>query len=233
MTNKVAPTIWSILIFVAGGLAGYLANWLIDYTLIRGAFCQADELNCARQWIGALSGWVAAAAAGVTVVILWRQLRLMTEENAFFKGEAAPEMSIEPNKVSDVSFSTGLVRAATLHITNYNRRRIQVEMLTVKGLHNEHWECGGVTIDGVAQDDLPPQPTKFGSVPGWTDRNAAQPRMAIEIELWPDGEDGSDISGEVEFHIRARTIGSHNKTYRLTERANLVTVGNQQNADAP
>lgn len=47
------------------------------------AFCPAEESAklsiCAREWIGALSGWAAAIAAGITVAVIYGQTRQARE----------------------------------------------------------------------------------------------------------------------------------------------------------
>lgn len=67
---------------------GYWAGWVIAFCLaaaffvynlwhgssLRGAVCKPEEADCFRQWVSALGGWAAVAAAVPTIFYLSRQV---------------------------------------------------------------------------------------------------------------------------------------------------------------
>ncbi|WP_321504076.1 hypothetical protein [Breoghania sp.] len=106
-----------VLIAVAAVLtAAALSLWLLchDTTkLVAGETC----LQCAREWIGALSGWAAAAAAIGTGILLWRQIANETAHQRYIRGD-------EPLKVT---FEEVPGRSAVkLHFVNENKSDINV-----------------------------------------------------------------------------------------------------------
>lgn len=58
----------------AGFVGGFTFLYATDFTLLNAAWCIAGEQHCAREWIGALSGWAAAVATVATVFMLLRQV---------------------------------------------------------------------------------------------------------------------------------------------------------------
>jgi hypothetical protein len=62
---------------IVAALAGFLGAFaflaLTDFALFRAEWCVAGESHCLRDWIGALSGWAAACAAGATILVLLQQ----------------------------------------------------------------------------------------------------------------------------------------------------------------
>lgn len=56
-----------------GFLGGFTFLFATDFAVLKADWCAGASPSCLRDWIGALSGWAAAAAAGLTISVLLRQ----------------------------------------------------------------------------------------------------------------------------------------------------------------
>lgn len=95
-----------------------------------------------RDWLAALSGWVAAAVAGFTILPLYRQLRHQQRQTDFQLGDALPTIDVTP----DLDDSDVMV----VRLVNWNRRGMIVHKLGTNigkslGLHE-------VKLDGTVVD---------------------------------------------------------------------------------
>ncbi|UHS60594.1 hypothetical protein HRR99_03190 [Agrobacterium vaccinii] len=76
-------------------------------------FCSADE-SCFREWVGALSGWAAAVAAGITIVSLRQQAEAARKQTDFQLGDAPPSLDAVQHAEDN--------RRVVIRIRNWNRR---------------------------------------------------------------------------------------------------------------
>lgn len=108
--------------FAAAGMGMFVAIWLLDFALIRTEWCNGSEAVCFRDWLGALSGWIAAAgaliAAMLTLPHLTKQADEAKRQTDFIVGDAEPEIILQRNRSKET---------VTLIIINWNRRRVILE----------------------------------------------------------------------------------------------------------
>ncbi|QRM43133.1 hypothetical protein [Rhizobium sp. BG4] len=149
--------------------------WTIScFPPARSIFCSQEDSNCFREWVSALSGWVAAFVALFTLIPLYNQVRLQREQTAFQLGDAPPTFDAVQHTESE--------QAVLIRITNWNRR--------------------GMLIRGIwAEDDKPIEALWYGTsdntqknraldlgfhVPlileGWVDREHRPVTMRIKIQ---------------------------------------------------
>lgn len=106
----------------AAGMGMFVALWLLDFALIRINWCGGVENTCFREWLGALSGWSAAAGALAAALLTLPHLRKQAAEakrqTDFIVGDAEPEIILQRNRSKET---------VTLIIINWNRRRVILE----------------------------------------------------------------------------------------------------------
>jgi hypothetical protein len=70
-----------IVAIAAAGFAAFYAMWLLDFAIVRVGWCAGGQSmnSCAREWIGATSGWAAAIFAAGTIYFLWKQVDQVVE----------------------------------------------------------------------------------------------------------------------------------------------------------
>lgn len=66
----------AVLAFGAGVFTCLFVTVLLGFEQIP-EWCSQEDTRCLREWLSALSGWVAAAGAGFTIVVLWMTLEHM------------------------------------------------------------------------------------------------------------------------------------------------------------
>lgn len=62
-----------IVLAFGGFLGGFFVLFATNFVLFSPRLCDGSDA-CLRDWISALSGWAAAAMAGLTILVLYRQL---------------------------------------------------------------------------------------------------------------------------------------------------------------
>lgn len=168
-----------IVAVLAGALGGFTFLSATDFALKEAAWCVTGEQHCLREWIAALSGWAAAVAAGVTILVLLGQLREARRQTEFIVGDAPPTVS-----VSD-PLHTGASEAFQnrIIVTNWNRNPVVLHRVTI----DDEWgqelvEARVVENDTIRQNIRQAQfEQERLFIEGWTDRNVAPPQVTIFV----------------------------------------------------
>ncbi|MER9495863.1 hypothetical protein NKI86_29160 [Mesorhizobium sp. M0320] len=179
--------------FAAVGVATFVGH------RVWPTFCPsaADETTmvCAREWIGALSGWAAFAAAAASVPYLIRQWQEARKQTSFIIGDDDPTLDV----VEHLEEEDRLV----VRIVNWNRRAVFVTGISASTKAQPEpmdsdigiWRIQ--TTDGVAEKGgFPIQ------IDGWEHRGE-RPRFA-RIDLFllrrmPGSEPGWEKDERVPF----------------------------------
>lgn len=99
-------------------------DWYFDAADLCGSSESTGE--CVREWFGAWSGYLAAAAAGITLFALYDQIKEQRKQTEFMVGDALPTMDI----VQDLDDPEMLV----IRLVNWNRRGVVAKSLEVHGV---------------------------------------------------------------------------------------------------
>jgi hypothetical protein len=150
----------------------FIAIAVTDVATLKSRACDARPA-CLRDWIGALSGWVAAIgallAAAWTLPHLKQQADEARRQSDYLLGDALPTM----DAVEHLKDSEQLV----VRVDNWNRRSILLRKVDILGM-NVRVAVFEVEVDGAKfNTDIsavlhPPVP-----VQGWLDRSA-EPHFA-------------------------------------------------------
>ncbi|RWM28484.1 hypothetical protein [Mesorhizobium sp.] len=147
-----------------------------DYSTI----CRGGEGGaiCAREWIGAASGWMAAIAAAIAIRPLLGQLREQRRQTEFALGYAPATLSASHVKHS--------LEDAILHIVNWNR--FPADILDVRMSANPL--AAGMALskisisDGPVRRDTREEAIKgIVRIDGWEDRNARPPFADVTVYI--------------------------------------------------
>lgn len=160
-------------------------------------YCPAKEelAECSRQWIGALSGWIAAAAAILAIGPLLGQLREQRRQTRFVLGDAEPTVDIERRAPLSLR----------VRIVNWNRRMLDIRAVKFRT------PAGDISARNVLRrtETMGYQPYManfFGlKVHGWEDRAERPPFNELAIEL----EDVTEVmfNGPLTVLISGELIG--------------------------
>ncbi len=144
--------------------------------------CNATS-NCILDWVGALSGWVAAIVAALTIRPLYRQLLTQTEQTDFTVGNTKPSI----DAVQHLDTNSQIV----VDIVNWNRRGMIVRDIQAVG------SGAPLTIQQAEVDKEPVMPLPGRLIlPGWINRADKPHRMRMEVAA--KGEDGRFLRDEWE-----------------------------------
>lgn len=113
---------------------------------------------CARQWIGAASGYVAALFAGITIFFLYRQNAEQKKQTDFLLGDADPTL--------DVSLDLDDHEQIVVRLVNWNRRGIVLTGVDLMGVDAAIWL--------IMESKLNDEKAKVAEQPflrGWEDRS--------------------------------------------------------------
>lgn len=127
---------------------------------------------CIRNWFGALSGWVAAAAAALAIGPLLGQLREQRRQTGFTLGDAEPTIDIE--RRAHLSLR--------IRIVNWNRRMLSLRPIRIEASECELFPNSILRKTDTLGNEHVLDVTGF-KVLGWEDRNRRPPyyEMALEI----------------------------------------------------
>jgi hypothetical protein len=190
MNNKIRPPTWFALAAFAAFAGAFLAVWLTSFFLTDAGWCPADG-NCLREWIGATSGWAAAAGAGGTIYILLKQLTVMQRQTDFIVGDARPTVAIVENNSFGIE----------LRFVNWNRNVVTLNRASVTRLGDpEQIAWVSAYRDEVEKDPTDHDTGKYfpTSVPGWEDRSKPPPVLYMKADI---GERGRNITVLVRLDI--------------------------------
>ncbi|MGE0281200.1 MAG: hypothetical protein AB7P20_11405 [Rhizobiaceae bacterium] len=151
------------------GALTYL-GWTDFALLSRDRWCTQSDPNCLREWIAALSGWVAALAAAAAIAPLIGQLKAQQKQTAFALGEGMPTVT--------ASHPEGKLEEFALRIVNWNR--LAVDVLRVRILDSTHPVRMG--LSEVEIDGHPKHMDIFQEIKG-----------ILRIRGWENRSDGPSI----------------------------------------
>lgn len=192
---------------VAGIVGAFITHILIQYFGGYIEACQANEPNthCTREWVSALSGWIAAIgalfAAWLTVRKLREQIAEQKRQTNFIIGEAEPDFIIERNRIAKV---------CTLKVINWNRHRIIIEKIIMND-HRYNIFCSSFDEDkqSVAYKNF--------KVNGWLNRDKQPPQRDIDVIIMPkEGFPQFPFDQIIELSIDYRIV-SQNQTRGLAK----------------
>lgn len=117
----------------------HLMGWAIAYLLLVGFFiwvlgngpigeiaCGADETNCFREWLAALSGWAGLGAVLLTVTVMRQQLREQQDQTVHMRGDIEPHVYTS----TDITHQDGgNYPVLDIIVTNANRRPLRIGSL--------------------------------------------------------------------------------------------------------
>ena len=186
---------------------------ITDFALVTNAtWCGNADMHCLREWVGALSGWAAAVAAGITILALYDQLREQRKQTDFVLGEALPTFD---------AYSEGFVDVY-LRVVNWNRRTFLIDKIvcddakaiSVYKVKLEH----RAEAEALASDSAVFYPPI--RVAAFDDRSKAPAICRLEIQVF-----GDDTSPPVmNFAIYGRLLGEKHSKLVLTATAQVKTV---------
>ncbi|MGS1095851.1 hypothetical protein ACVCNR_14835 [Aquamicrobium terrae] len=159
------------------------------------AVCPTGEglAECSRAWISALSGWIAAMAAGTTVIWLARQLHVTRQQTEFVVGEADPVASLFDPRERHIDDAF----ANRLQIVNWNRNPILVREISIpggQGFTKAHISV--VDHDPGRRSTLADELARGRIfIPGWLDRSKAPTFAEFDITLVAPPESHEDSGG--------------------------------------
>ncbi len=182
-----------------GGFAGYFisASVLAEYS-----WCISGEEHCIREWIGAMSGWVAIGVAVPTIHYLRKQISEQKKQTAFQLGDAAATL----DSIQDLDDPEEVV----LRLVNWNRRGLLVKDVGIVG---DNIQVG--IMDYKYNDKAQNLQGKLPFVRGWEDRSRGP--NAIQFKL--STAENNQIIDEYPLGSRAymdvQIIGSIHENRRL------------------
>jgi len=208
-----------IVLLGGAALGGFAFLAISDFAIVRADWCVAGEADCLREWIGALSGWAAAIAAGATITFLAGQMREARRQTAFVVGDALPTVELEE---SDEGFSV-----VDVVITNWNRRSIEVEDITAEG----QTVFGSIEFQDpmlqVLQTVNPETEGVHFTIPGWLDRTKPPPRVRVSIQMFAkkDGPIEGTLNVPVGARVKLKIIGArHERVELIAENPEHLTI---------
>ncbi len=195
---------------LAGVLGGFVALWFLDFALVRTEWCTDKSVDCFREWVGATSGWVAAAFAGLTIFFLAAQMHEARKQTAFAIGDAMP--------TAEMIETDGEFAHVDLQVINWNRRAVVIENVTAA----ENTRIGGFKYRDVEREALRIMgEDSFDPIrlPGWIDQNAAPPSITIQVMLL-HGQGAGKENWQVTRHrvgvdVLIRIVGDRHEHRRL------------------
>lgn len=165
--------------------------------IVIGVWLADDETF--REWVGALSGWIAAAGAFATAFLLLDQLDDQKKQTRFVTGDLEPEFFPEPD-------DGNIAGVRTVSIHNWNIRGMTVEALVALTPSNVFpTGLGGAIVTQIQKGEVTPaeaeQPFANGIfLDGWTARNSRPVGIRPQFILW--NEDGTHYAGEAVVEIK-------------------------------
>lgn len=204
---------------VAAGMGMFVAVWLLDFTLIRTEWCNGSETVCVRDWLSALSGWIAAIgaliAAVITVPYLKRQAKEAKRQTDFALGDSAPTFDVYAEDFLYVYF----------RIVNWNRRTLLLDQITSQGLSLVEVITVNLTKRGdinLSNIDLPDNHEPIFNtairITGFENRSA--PPFACTIKARVFNLAGIGMTPAI-FKVEGRLLGEHHEKIVLQATADV------------
>lgn len=198
---------------IALGFMGALAAFIWLNSFAQHSYCGQGENYgaCFREWFGALSGWAAAGAAGITIFALYDQIKEQRKQSDFVLGEALPTFDAYAEDFIDVY----------LRVVNWNRRTFIIDKITctdADSIHVLEVKLEHKKKPEFLKDDKPEfwQPVR---VAAFDDRSKAPAICRIELQIF-SGE-GPKLRT---FKVHGRLLGEEHREQILTAKAYVMTV---------
>lgn len=174
---------WVVVVAMGVFAAIGLTMWF-TYHWDFGDLCAAGEngAECFRAWFGAAAGYLAVAAAAITLLALYDQIHEQRKQTEFTVGDAPPTI--------DVTRDLDDPEQVVVRLVNWNRRGILVDSVEITGIPESR--------AGVMEYKENGQAKRLATNPylrGWENRsgppNTAQFKMAVTVDntlirQWPD-----------------------------------------------
>jgi hypothetical protein len=155
--------------------------WLEHYQ-VTDSWCGGVEETavCVREWVGALSGWVAAVAAAVTIAFLYDQVVQQRRQTAFTLGETLPTLT--------AAHPTDRLEDVVLRVVNWNKFSLDlIQVRVLDSTYPLHVALHNVRLsDRVIEVAMDTAFSGIVRVEGWEDRNAAPPHAEVFAYISPD-----------------------------------------------
>jgi hypothetical protein len=188
----------------------FIAIAVTDVATLKSQACDVRPA-CLRDWIGALSGWVAAIGALLAVAWTLPHLKQQADEarrqSDYLLGDALPTM----DAVEHLKDSEQLV----VRVDNWNRRSILIRKVDILGM-NVSVAVFEVEVDGAKfNTDIsavlyPPVPVR-----GWLDRSAEPHFATIRVVASktgdPKGKLLSEWDAKAQIAVTLQLIGPRHR----------------------
>ncbi|WP_274426772.1 hypothetical protein [Chelativorans sp. YIM 93263] len=208
----------NVIVAVAAGLFGSLFfTVLANFYGFGGPWCSGDEVlaTCRREWVGALSGWVAAVAAGGTIAVLMMQLHQQRIQTKIAAGDADPtaRFSIIPgDKTVTEMFSN------RLRIENWNKCPVRISKIALKDAPD--LELRNIKRTEHPFDDRQTLAAEMAwgevVIDGWTDRGGPPPHLDFDLFIINIGDGKWTGHRELSLDVRAQIMGARYREVPLT-----------------
>ena len=183
---------WAVALGVAIFAAIGVLLWFTYYYDLQ-TLCAKDESTgpCVREWFGAFSGWIAAAAAAVAIAPLLGQLREQQRQTSFQLGDAEPTVDVENTATMSLN----------IRIVNWNRRTLKLRPLKPTS-PKRNVAIRGMTRKTEAHGPASVSSSYGFSIKGWEDRSKPPEyvELAIELDIVPWNPPDFTIPVNVEFY---------------------------------
>lgn len=184
-------------------------------------FCKGGD-PCVQQWVGALSGWIAAAIAIPTLLTLKNQLKEQRRQTEFLIGESIPTAVATDLTAKDMF-------VLNLHITNWNRRFFAIDRIECDNGFQIALE--EVTVDGTRDTLRKFMDQEEGqslepeiALRGWEDRGKPPSSGVLTIRVLTKGEEIFELKRRSpEFVVHGRLIGETIAPISISVIGNVAT----------
>jgi hypothetical protein len=197
-----------LLVLGWGALLGAFTFLAItDFAIFTNAeWCGVADEHCLREWIGALSGWAAAIAAGVTLVALYDQIREQRKQTDFILGDAPPTLDV----IQDLDDEEEIV----LRLVNWNRRGV-----ILKTIELEDFDANIGVMD--FKENGKPKNLKDRSPPylrGWENRSQGPNSFQFKLSASVDNVLVRDWPRHSTISVTLQIIGDIHRKVQLRGR---------------
>jgi len=189
-----------------------------------------------REWFGALSGWVAALVAGITIKNIRQQADAAQKQAAFQLGDAFPTI--------DAVQHAEIARRAVIRIRNWNRRSMIIRRIKVAKPENTDATLflsfnaskypdlasrfGDLTFNGATEIALEPALL----LEGWVNREQEPPLMKFAISVRVAG--GEIVHGWEKFPIELEyELAGEKKREKLETDVHVLVGASALDTDIP
>ncbi len=198
---------------------GATDTWPLSTVFNVAEFAFAQNEEWWRDWIGALSGWIAAAGALAAALLTLPHLKKQADEAKrqadFALGEANPTFDVYSEEFIDVYF----------RIVNWNRRTFLLDRISFDGLSfvtvsevNTKERIGIPLWEFDLPDNYEPEFNNALRIPGYENRN--EPPMSCRIKAKVFRQEGMGVTTAT-FFAEGRLLGEKHERIVLKATADV------------